>query len=105
MVRPERRNERWGDYVERVFLAVACVFIFLGFHAIQSSREDVIRRSCVEQNARHDQTIRKLDEIVRGVSEPARRARAERNKDGTIALIEAAIPKRDCEKRAKQLVK
>jgi hypothetical protein len=104
MVNPERRRERWGDYIERVALLAALLLIYLGFGAIQASRQDTIRRACVEQNVRHDQTLKKLDEQIERLPAGARKARAERNRDGTIALIDALVPKRDCDKRAKQLV-
>jgi hypothetical protein len=105
----DRRNQRWGDYVERAALLVALVFIFVGFHQIATARDQAVRtaleRACNEQNVRHDRTVAKLDELVVGISDPVRRARAEQNRAGTVALIDALAPKRQCAARARQLTK
>lgn len=60
----ERRGHRWGDYVERFFLALALVFIVVGFLAIQSSRRETIIRSCEESNMRHDRTLHEYDRVL-----------------------------------------
>jgi hypothetical protein len=64
---------------------------------IQAERAVNIRRSCEETNARHDGTIAELHSLVAAIPDPARRARAQDGMAGTIALIEALVPKRDCE--------
>lgn len=65
---------------------------------IQHSREEAVRRTCDEQNTRHDATIKKLDDIIAGLPEGARKTRAEQNRAGTVLLINALAPKRDCAK-------
>ena len=71
--------------------------------AIQAQRVDAIRSNCVDTNARHDQTINTLKGLVARLPDPADRARAQRNIAGTIALIDALVPKRDCEQLARKL--
>jgi hypothetical protein len=63
--------------------------------AIQEQRRDSILYGCREQNARHDRTIATLDRLI--AQAPAgRRERARQGRAGTVLLIEALAPKRDC---------
>ena len=71
--------------------------------AIERSRRDVLIRSCREQNRRHDATILELDRQVAKLP-PARRSEAQARRNGTVALLEAIIPHRDCAKRAERLI-
>lgn len=63
---------------------------------IQRQRAENIMRDCVDQNNRHDKTVRTLDELLKksGVS-PARRAASRQT---TVLLINALAPKQDCDK-------
>ena len=65
-----------------------------------------MRINCAQQNMRHDRTIARLNALVAEIPLGSpRRARAEKGKAGTVALIDALAPKFDCDKRADQLVK
>lgn len=70
---------------------------------IQAARAESIRFSCEEQNDRHDATIRKLDELI-AKSPPERRAEAQERRAGTVLLINALAPERDCERRVRLLL-
>jgi hypothetical protein len=64
---------------------------------INSNRHEVLFQNCLAQNARNLGTKSRLDTLVAGISDPREKARAERNKAGTIALIDALAPyRRDC---------
>jgi hypothetical protein len=56
---------------------------------------EVFREQCQGQNARHDRTIRELDAQIADLPQ-ARRREAEARREGTVALIKALVPKRDC---------
>lgn len=59
--------------------------------SIQRSRFDL----CEQQNARHDATLRALDMQIAKL--PARERRVARaRRAGTVALIDALSPRRDC---------
>lgn len=58
---------------------------------IQQSRLDF----CRQQNARHDGTVRVLDRQIQHFP-PRARMRAIRQRAGTVALIDALAPKRNC---------
>lgn len=55
--------------------------------AIQEERAASVRRACLDQNARHDDTITALYTL----------APASRGRDATITLINALVPRRDCD--------
>jgi hypothetical protein len=75
-----------------------------GFVSIKDSRRDAIERTCREQNERHDKAIAKLDQIIAELPPGPRKRDAEQRRPGTILLIDALAPKKDCEERAKRLV-
>jgi hypothetical protein len=60
---------------------------------VQHERYSTIFRSCRDSALRHERTIDRLDRLVRQIKNPARRARAEQNRAGTVALISALAPK------------
>lgn len=63
--------------------------------AIQQQRRDL----CVDQNHRHDATIRQLDFIVRKIEHtapPAERAQVKSSRVYNILLINALAPRRNC---------
>jgi hypothetical protein len=91
-------------------LAIVAVvgLLVLGLGMIQASRADSIRRACVEQNERHDRTLRTLDALLTARAEGVSRARLERLKESrasTVLLIEALAPRDDCEKRVDRLTR
>ncbi|MEJ7784749.1 MAG: hypothetical protein WKF96_08100 [Solirubrobacteraceae bacterium] len=65
--------------------------------AIQESRLDGIRRNCVDQNRRHDATVRTLDSNIAKLPPGDRRTRAKLSRDSTVLLIDALAPRRDCD--------
>lgn len=75
--------------------------------AIQDERAESVRRNCQDQNHRHDNTINKLNAISDTViaQDPSRRAQVTMSIQQSIILINAIIPKRDCEKLANRTVK
>ena len=62
---------------------------------IQRQRVESIRSACVEQNARHDATIRALDTLIARLPEN-RQQRAREGRSNTALLIESLQPRRDC---------
>jgi hypothetical protein len=62
---------------------------------IQRQRREVLFETCTEQNRRHDQAVEK---VVKGVPTERRRA-------VSIAIINAGIPRADCEALTRQYVK
>lgn len=98
-----RLNGRHPD-VMRWLLVALCVGTLANsvanvaaFGSIQSQRADAIGAACVEQNVRHDKTIATLDALIAKLPPGPRRERSERNRDGTVLLIKALAPKRDCD--------
>ena len=80
-------------------LLASAASIFLSavlFSRIQQERERTIRESCLAVNDRQDLTKARLDELISELPS-ARRVRAEAGQRGTVLLIEALAPKRDCE--------
>jgi hypothetical protein len=63
---------------------------------IQSQRAEAIRDGCLEQNARHDGTIKTLDRLIAAAPPGPERVRAIHNRAGTVLLIEQLAPKKDC---------
>jgi hypothetical protein len=70
---------------------------------IQAERALSSFRFCSETNARHDATLEELDRLVAGLPR-AQRVRARRGQAGTVALIEALAPRRDCRALVKRQV-
>jgi hypothetical protein len=98
--------------------------------AIQAERAKNIRRSCEEQNARHDQTVDTLNRLVvqrlthrtvpasvKGaqlkvllagalrMADPPVRAQMQQSIGSTVLLIESLAPHRDCSALVAQQVK
>lgn len=124
-----RRTDRgpgWLRWVRRVYetygaelqlalgiflLVVATVVGVIAFQVrgqgneIQDQRAEATISACEEQNARNRNTIKRLREL--SAVAPARGRSAEEIKaglDGTISLINALAPVRDCEARARRFV-
>ena len=70
---------------------------------IQDERARSVRASCQEVNDRHDTTIATLDKLLAKLP-PSQRARAKSSRDGTVLLIEALAPKRNCEALVRRTV-
>jgi cell division protein FtsB len=64
--------------------------------AIQRERARNVRTNCEEQNRRHDATIRQLHRLVDELPPGPRKVRAVQGMAGSVALIQALAPKRDC---------
>jgi coenzyme F420-reducing hydrogenase beta subunit len=71
---------------------------------IQDERAANIRRNCEDVNDRHDETIMRLRALVESMPAGARRSRAEQGMAGSVALIDALAPKRDCDRLVRQQV-
>jgi hypothetical protein len=93
----------WATVVA-IALPVAGYMLASAPGEIQRERAEAIRVNCQEQNVRHDLTIRKLDELIDRLPPGRRKRRAVSNRDGTVALIEALAPKRDCERLVRESV-
>lgn len=66
---------------------------------IQIERARNVRDACAQTNARHDKTIVTLDRLLKRAAKTASPERLRQMKDsrtGTVLLIEALVPKRDC---------
>lgn len=63
---------------------------------IQSERKDSILRSCIDQNTRHDLTIRFLDEQI-GKLPTKQKIEAQVQRKVTILFINALAPHRNCD--------
>lgn len=62
---------------------------------INDERAHNVLVGCHETNRRHDATIRQLNRLVRSAP-TVERERSERNLAGTVALLEAIVPHRNC---------
>jgi hypothetical protein len=77
-------------------------------HGIQRSRVESIVLACEEQNARNVATVAALDQLItdaRRAGQQGRVARLRGSRAGTVLLINALSPVRDCRARARQLTK
>jgi hypothetical protein len=80
-----------------LIVAAASMLLSASLYAkIQDERERNIRDGCLATNERNDAAIMRLDELI-AEAPPERRARAEAGRAGTVLLIEALVPKRDCD--------
>lgn len=64
--------------------------------AIQAERARNVLQNCQDTNARHDATIRQLQRLVNELPPGPRKVRAVQGMAGSIAVIDALAPKRDC---------
>lgn len=64
-------------------------------NSIQQSRIDINYQACDEQNDRHDNAFKKLDELIAELP-PRQRARAKAGEEGTKALLNTVAPKQKC---------
>lgn len=94
-------------------VSVICLSILVGvlfgrvhdqFVALNQERSRNIYAGCEETNVRHDQTIRRLHLLVEEMPPGPRRVRAVQAMAGSVALIDALAPKRDCRALVKRQV-
>ena len=71
---------------------------------IQAERARSVRDGCEAQNQRHDGTIKTLNRLIDKLPSGPQRERAIHNRDSTVVLIEALVPKRDCEAQVRATV-
>jgi hypothetical protein len=71
---------------------------------IQAERIRNIRQNCQDTNARHDATIRRLHSLVERLPPGPRKVRAVQGMAGSVALIDALAPRRDCKALAARQV-
>lgn len=81
------RLDRQADRVDRQTDRVADVVA-----QIQAERERNVLRACLETNARHDRAVERLDRIIDAMPSGPELDRARRNRDSTVALIDALQP-------------
>jgi hypothetical protein len=72
-------------------------------HQIQNERARSVRENCEQVNDRHDHAIETLDRLI-AKAPPSRRQRAIQNRAATVLLLDAIVPKRDCERLVRQSV-
>jgi hypothetical protein len=72
--------------------------------AIQAERARNILQNCLDTNARHDATIRQLHRLVDRLPAGPRKVRAVQGMAGSVALIDALAPRRDCKALAARQV-
>lgn len=91
-----RRSWRVMSASALVLAAASILFSAYLFTRIQAERERNIRTNCVAQNERHDDAIAALDEVI-ATAPLSRRARARQGRQSTVFLLEAIVPRRDCD--------
>lgn len=110
----ERTEQSAARHVTRVVTAIFAIAIVLNsvsavvslennaarIHQLQAERVESILRACRDTNQRHDRTIRSLDELIQRLPS-AKRTRAVQSRAGTVLLINALAPHRDCETLAR----
>lgn len=79
-----------------VTTAVALALGGLAIRLIQTSRYDATKRSCLEQNERHDGTIKTLDEQLKVAValRPKQAKEIQQSRSFTVLLIDALAPRR-----------
>lgn len=65
--------------------------------SIQNSRISITLDTCRDQNKRNDNTIARLNKIVNNIPDPHQRRLARRSVATTVSLIDAVVPKQNCE--------
>lgn len=98
-----RRSWRVMSALAMLVAATSILLSTVLFVRIQGERERAIRSTCEGTNERHKAAVRTLDELI-AKAPPSRRARAKASRDGTVLLIEALVPLRDCERYVREQV-
>jgi hypothetical protein len=91
-----------------VLALVVSIVLAIGANAsatrqIQEERARSVYANCMDINRRHDNSIRQLDALI-AQAPPERRERAKAGRAGTVLLIQALVPKRDCDALVKRSV-
>lgn len=107
----ENRFHRWfvGGLIAFALMGLACSGSLIGFgillteqgnltNKIQQQRYDSLLETCENQNTRHDDVIKKIDDAVAEVPPPpARQRRAKESAKPFKLILEAAVPHtKDC---------
>lgn len=104
-----RRADRWRPVVA-LALILASASILLSawlFTRIQGERARNVRASCEQTNARNQNTIAELDRLLAkrlGSASPAQRQQIVQSRTNTVLLIQALVPRRDCDAYVRQQV-
>lgn len=66
--------------------------------AIQEQRREAILRSCTDQNARHDNSVKAFNKVAREAIKkyPNRAEQIQQSAKSNLAIIEALVPKQNC---------
>lgn len=119
MTRPERAGGLRLIRIVLAAVAVGVVILSIGMvvlfsvnaqrlRLIQASRLEATQSNCEDVNHRHDAALKELNAIIdaqaRRVTTPAARRRLQASRQTSTALIEALVPKRDCEAYAREQV-
>lgn len=90
-----------------VAVVALAVLVAVAFSSINGARTETVVRSCQDSNARHDNTIRRLDQRAARLKaeHPGQAAQIERSRVFTVSLIDQLSPKTDCTRRARRLTK
>jgi hypothetical protein len=98
-----RRSWRFMSACALLLAAASILFSAYLYTRIQDERERSIRTSCEETNRRYDKAIARLDTLIRP-SPAADRQRPPERRAGTVLLIDALVPKRNCDAAVKRSV-
>jgi hypothetical protein len=90
-----RRSWRFMSACALLLAAASILMSAFLYTRIQGERERTIRANCQETNRRYDKAITTLDRLI-AEAPPERRTRAREGRAGTVLLIDALVPKRDC---------
>jgi hypothetical protein len=74
---------------------------------IQNQRRDAIRNTCEDQNTRHDNTVAKFEAAAQEETKnhPEQAAQIQESIQANLQIIDALVPKQDCEALINQSVK
>jgi preprotein translocase subunit SecF len=74
---------------------------------IQQQREDSIRSSCEDQNARHDNTVASFEQAAKSTikKHPELAAQVHENVNTNLKIINALVPKQNCDQVVAESVK
>jgi hypothetical protein len=95
-------------------VGVICLSILVGtlfnrvngeFVTLNRERARNVAQNCLDTNRRHDLTVRRLHQLVNELPPGPRKVRAVQGMAGSIALINALAPRRDCRALAARQVR
>lgn len=102
---------RWQ--VVGAFIAVTLAFVVVAVlltnqgNEIQRERREAVIRNCQDQNQRHDATISELDKLAAKIirQHPDKAKQIQQSIQENVLLINALVPKHNCEALADAAVK